>query len=116
MPRLIALSILTAAVAMPVSQGSEPQPRDGHARTAAEPARIQKAPAPIIVDGILDEPTWKHAEVVEADYVWGQVGQRSAQPQMRARYTWDDHSSPTKPGGWFHKGAEHYPRYLLRAD
>jgi Carbohydrate family 9 binding domain-like len=24
------------------------------------------------------------------------------------------HSSPTKGGGWFHKGAEHYPRYLLK--
>jgi len=26
------------------------------------------------------------------------------------------HSSPTKPGGWFHKGAEHYPCYVLRAE
>jgi Carbohydrate family 9 binding domain-like len=24
------------------------------------------------------------------------------------------HSSPTKPGGWFHKGTEHWPRYLLQ--
>jgi hypothetical protein len=24
------------------------------------------------------------------------------------------HSSPTKPGGWFHKGAEHWPRYVLQ--
>ena len=24
------------------------------------------------------------------------------------------HSSPTKGGGWFHKGAEHYPRYILK--
>jgi Carbohydrate family 9 binding domain-like len=24
------------------------------------------------------------------------------------------HSSPTKGGGWFHKGAEHYPRYVLK--
>jgi hypothetical protein len=24
------------------------------------------------------------------------------------------HSSPTKGGGWFHKGAEHYPLYLLK--
>jgi len=58
---------------------------------AAEPAPIHKAPAPIAVDGVLDEPAWKQAQVVEADYVWGQVGQRSAQPQMCVRYTWDDH-------------------------
>jgi len=25
------------------------------------------------------------------------------------------HSGPTNPGRWFHKGAEHYPRYVLRA-
>jgi hypothetical protein len=24
------------------------------------------------------------------------------------------HSSPTKGGGWFHKGTEHYPMYLLK--
>jgi Carbohydrate family 9 binding domain-like len=24
------------------------------------------------------------------------------------------HSSPTKGGGWFHKGAEHWPRYILK--
>jgi len=24
------------------------------------------------------------------------------------------HSSPTKGGGWFHKGAEHYPKYVLK--
>ena len=24
------------------------------------------------------------------------------------------HSSPTKPGGWFHKGTEHWPRYVLQ--
>ena len=58
---------------------------------AAEPAPIHKAPAPIAVDGVLDEPVWKQAQVVEADYVWGRVGQRSAQPQLRVRYTWDDH-------------------------
>ena len=32
---------------------------------------------------------------------------------LKQRY---HHSSPTKPGDWFHKGAEHYPRYVLRAD
>jgi len=25
------------------------------------------------------------------------------------------HSSPTKPGGWFHKGVEHWPKYVLAA-
>ena len=32
---------------------------------------------------------------------------------LKERY---HHSSPTKPGDWFHKGAEHYPRYVLRAE
>jgi len=32
---------------------------------------------------------------------------------LKQRY---HHSSPTKPGGWFHKGAEHYPQYVLRAE
>jgi hypothetical protein len=26
------------------------------------------------------------------------------------------HSSPTFPGGWFHKGAAHYPRLDLAAS
>ncbi|MGB2824879.1 MAG: hypothetical protein WBF17_28155, partial [Phycisphaerae bacterium] len=55
---------------------------------AAEPIPIRKAPATIAVDGVLDEAAWKKAQVVEANYVWGQVGQRSAKPQMRVRYTW----------------------------
>jgi len=58
---------------------------------AAEPIPIRKAPSAIAVDGVLDEAAWKKAQVVEANYVWGQVGQRSAKPQMRVRYTWDDH-------------------------
>ena len=58
---------------------------------AAEPIPIHKAPSAIAVDGVLDEAAWKKAQVVEANYVWGQVGQRSAKPQMRVRYTWDDH-------------------------
>ena len=58
---------------------------------AAEPVPIRKAPSAIAVDGVLDEAAWKKAQVVEANYVWGQVGRRSAKPQMRVRYTWDDH-------------------------
>ncbi|HUT59080.1 MAG TPA: sugar-binding protein [Phycisphaerae bacterium] len=58
---------------------------------AAEPIPIRKAPATIAVDGVLDEAAWKQAQVIEADYVWGQVGRRSEQPQMRVRYTWDAH-------------------------
>jgi hypothetical protein len=58
---------------------------------AADPAPIHKASAPLTIDGILDEPAWKQAHVVAADYVWGPVGQQSAQAQMRVRYTWDDH-------------------------
>lgn len=72
---------------------------------AAEPAPIHKAPAVIAVDGVLDEPAWKQAEVVKADYVWGQVGRRSAQRQMRVRYTWDDH--------YLYVGYETFDRNLM---
>jgi len=72
---------------------------------AAEPAPIHKAPAVIAVDGVLDEPAWKQAQVVKADYVWGQVGQRSAQRQMRVRYTWDDH--------YLYVGYETFDRNLM---
>jgi hypothetical protein len=58
---------------------------------AAEPAPVHKTSTPIAIDGVLDEPAWKQAEVVEADYIWGQVGKRSTRPQLRVRYTWDDH-------------------------
>ena len=54
---------------------------------AAEPAPIYKTPTPIAIDGVLDEPAWKQAEVIGADYIWGQVGKRSARPQLRVRYT-----------------------------
>jgi len=71
-------------------------PALGQLLAAAEPAptsqptTIFRSLQPIAVDGVLDEPAWKRAAVVEADYIWGQVGKRSAQPRMRARYTWDD--------------------------
>jgi len=58
---------------------------------ADEPAPVHEAPPPIAVDGVLDVPAWKQAQVVEADYVWGQVGQRGAHPQLRVRYNRDDH-------------------------
>jgi hypothetical protein len=58
---------------------------------AAEPAPVHKTPTPIAIDGVMDEPAWKQAQVVGADYIWGQVGKRSVQPQMRVRCTWDDH-------------------------
>ena len=56
-----------------------------------EPIPVDKTVTAITIDGVLNEPAWKKAQVVEANYVWGQVGRRSSQPQMRVRYTWDDH-------------------------
>ena len=64
--------------------GADPPPDN-------KPFPIYKTSQPIQIDGVLDDPAWKEARVVEADYVWGQVGRKSAEPRMRVRYTWDDH-------------------------
>jgi len=70
-------------VALPFLSAADPAP-------AEKPGTIAKAEAPLQIDGVLDEPAWKDAAVVETQYVWGKVGQRSTEPRMRVRYTWDD--------------------------
>jgi hypothetical protein len=86
MPASACLSglILTATVA------ASALTRAAEDAEAAEPLAIHKAATQIAIDGVLDDPAWKHAQVIAAEYVWGKVGRRSAEPQMRARYTWDD--------------------------
>ncbi len=64
--------------------GDEPKP------APAKPAAVCKARTAITIDGVLDEPAWKEAGTIEADYVWGKVGEKSKQPRMKAWYTWDD--------------------------
>ena len=58
---------------------------------AVKPFPIYKTAQAIRIDGVLDDPAWKEARVVEAQYVWGQVGRKSAEPRMDVRYAWDDH-------------------------
>ena len=65
--------------------------------TAADPpapaekaVAIPKAEQPIKIDGVLDDPAWKDAPVVTADYIWSKVGEKSPTPRMKVRYTWDD--------------------------
>jgi len=59
---------------------------------AAEGAgAIPKTPTPITVDGILDEPVWREADIVRADYLLSKTGALSDQPRLAARFAWDDH-------------------------
>ncbi len=55
------------------------------------PAAIPKSPAPVVIDGVLDEPVWKQATPVRADYLLSKTGVLSEQPRMAARFAWDDH-------------------------
>jgi len=57
---------------------------------AQKPTAIPKAEQPIKIDGVLDDPAWKDAPVVEAQYIWSKIGEKSAEPRMKVRYTWDD--------------------------
>jgi hypothetical protein len=60
-------------------------------KPSTKPAPIYKTDQPIKIDGVLDEPAWQKAVPVEANFIWGKVGQLSKEPRMTARYTWDDH-------------------------
>jgi hypothetical protein len=67
---------------------------DGSAEPKAEapkPVPIYRSQEDIKIDGVLDEPAWKNAIQIDADYVWGKVGEKSKEPRMKAWYTWDDH-------------------------
>jgi hypothetical protein len=80
-PRFLLLALLVAG--LPLLPAADPPPND-------KPAPIPKAEQPIKIDGVLDDAAWKDAPVVEVNYIWSKVGQRSDQPRMRVRYTWDD--------------------------
>lgn len=58
---------------------------------AAKSAPILKSAEPIKIDGVLDDPAWQQATPVDVVYVWGKVGEKSKEPRMIAKYTWDDH-------------------------
>ncbi|HEY7427721.1 MAG TPA: sugar-binding protein [Gemmataceae bacterium] len=78
------LPALAAVVLLAALHGAEP-------KSAAKPTPIYKTEQPIKIDGVLDDPAWKRAVPIEANYIWGKVGQRSKEPRMTAKYTWDDH-------------------------
>jgi hypothetical protein len=52
---------------------------------------IAKTEKPIVIDGDLDDPAWKQATPINVDYIWGKTGEKSKEPRMIVRYTWDDH-------------------------
>lgn len=61
------------------------------AAPAAAPACIFKTPAPVTVDGILDEECWKKAQVLDVLYILGKIGVKAENCPMKVRYAWDDH-------------------------
>lgn len=54
------------------------------------PTAIHKTAAPIQIDGVLDEPAWQKAQAIDVNYIWGKVGEKSTEPRMTVKYTWDD--------------------------
>ena len=81
----------TGLLALVVAMLLAGTPRAADPKPTAKVAPIYKTDQPIKVDGILDDPAWEKALPVEANFIWGKVGQRSKEPRMTAKYTWDDH-------------------------
>lgn len=79
----------------------------GHVALAASPSitSIPKTDRPLVIDGVLDEPCWKHATPIRADYVNSKLGVLSGEPRMAARYCWDEH--------YLYIGYETFDRNLL---
>ncbi len=76
----LALPFLTA---LPLLPAADAPPED-------KAVAIPKAAEPIKIDGALDDPAWKDAPVIAADYMYSKPGERSPTPRMKVRYTWDD--------------------------
>lgn len=68
---------------MPLLLAADPPP-------AEKAVALPKAEQPIKIDGDLDDPAWKDAPVIDVNYIWGKVGERSPTPRMKVRYTWND--------------------------
>lgn len=66
----------------------------GRAGEASRPqegkAAIVRAEQPVAVDGVLDEPCWRQAAPVRADYINSKQGVLSEEPRLVARFAYDD--------------------------
>ena len=51
---------------------------------------ILKTHKPVVVDGVLDEPCWKRATPIRADYINSQQGVLSDRPRLVAKFAWDE--------------------------
>jgi len=80
---LLGLVILPALVLLLGAGEDKPPAPDG------KPAPILQTKEAIVVDGVLDEPAWKTATAIPVQYIWGKVGERSTEPRMVVKYTWD---------------------------
>jgi hypothetical protein len=77
----------------------------GEGQSEPAPTPVWKSAAPLVIDGVLDEPAWDRATRVRADFVMGKTGQRSEDRHMEVRYTWDD--------DYFYIGYETFDRNLV---
>src|SRR5438874_13460347 len=83
---IVLATVGVLSLALLVAHGTaEPKP------DAPKAGAIFKSQDAIKIDGVLDEPAWKNAIQVDADYVWSKIGEKSKEPRMKAWYTWDDH-------------------------
>jgi len=51
---------------------------------------IHRAAKPVAIDGVLDEPCWRQATPVRADYANSKQGALGEQPHLLVRYAWDE--------------------------
>lgn len=89
--------VLIMGLGLAVAAGQEAaKPAEAAKAEAVKPAEqavplMLKTDQPIKVDGILDEPAWQAAQVVEVKYILGKKGAASKEPRMNVKYLWDDH-------------------------
>ena len=83
--QLILLSLLTAHL------NGHLQAEDKPVQAVIQPEPMLKAEGPIVIDGVLDEPSWKNATAIRADYINSKKGVLSPEPHLTVKYTWDEH-------------------------
>jgi hypothetical protein len=74
----VAITVLAAGVA----QADE--------APATQPSPIAPVSGEIVIDGKLDEPSWKSAAEIPVDCVSGKLGERTSPRPMVVRYAWDN--------------------------
>jgi len=85
------LWLVTACLTFSVAWAETPSGRSDGAEVQPPVFDIARATEPIVIDGVLDEPTWQRASVFDVSFKASAVGRRDAHAPMRVRYAWDEH-------------------------